>query len=140
MIWVVLALVCAIAVLVIAGRVTRGGSSEESMWRSWWDDLGYALRPVGLRLRIFFATIGLARSAGSNPAQLREQLDAIHRERRRDRDIAKLASMGRSDESNSTLSEFLRATATNEPAYMDAEGLSDRLEGLYESVSSHRGS
>jgi hypothetical protein len=139
LVWIVLALVCAGFVLAIAGRVTRGSaSSEASMWAAWGSDIAYAIEPLGLQIKIALTALGSADDKDAKRAELLEQQAAMRQERRQDRDIAKMAQLGRSDESNSSLGEFLRATSTEEPAYFDPEVLTDKLESFYESVQDRR--
>ncbi|WP_435299795.1 hypothetical protein [Timonella sp. A28] len=140
-IWIVLALACALAVLVWAGALTRDPATREgSIWVSWWRDLIYALEPVRLRISILalhlWAKINGRTSVKA--VELKERYEKVRIERRRERDIAKMSSLDAVDESNSTLDEFFNATQTNEPAYVGADPISDTLESLYETVQERR--
>ncbi len=141
--WIVLALVCAVFVLVIAGRTLidplEDGARPESGWRAFTADFISWIAPLGMRIEIAFLKIG--RRSGIRAKRLDElsaHLDEITRERRQIRDLAKMSDMGDSDPSNMSLEEFLQATQTSEPAYADIEPLSEKLEELYDSVQERR--
>lgn len=136
--WICLALVCAVVVLVGAGRVLAD-SSNESKWSTWFEDFVRFLAPSGLRIEILFHTLLNACGVKSTklPA-LKAQLAQILDERRHERDIAQLASMDAHDVSNTSLDDFLRATATDEAAYVEVDALADTFENMYESVAERR--
>ncbi len=141
--WIVLALVCAVFVLVIAGRTLIDPLDEdarpESGWRAFTADFFSWLAPLGMRIEIMFLRLG--RRMGLPAKRLEDlsvRLDEIAHERRQIRDIAKMADLGDSDLSNMSLDDFLQATQTSEPAYADVEPISEKLEEFYESLQERR--
>lgn len=136
--WVCLALVCAVAVLVGAGRVLTDSSSE-SKWSTWSEDFVRFLAPSGLRIEILFQKLLRLFGAQSNRlADLEAKLQLVQAERRHERDIAQLADMGSHDMSNTSLDDFLRATATEDPAYVEVDALAETFENMYETVAERR--
>lgn len=140
-IWIGLGLVFAAIVLIAAGRVMNNDSSSDTLWRTLMEDVSAAASPTKLRLQILGESILV--KFGKSPAGLKAKqalLAEVASERRRERDIAKMSRLDDTDYSNSTLDEFLSATATNEPAYADVDALSGKIETLYENVQEKRAS
>ena len=135
-IWIVLALVCAVVVLAGAGKAARGAQNTESQWRAWVSDLAFAFEPVNLRIQRAFAKAGKTDSA--RLTVIEERLAQHRSERKQNREIAAIMRVNESDSSNTSLDDFLRATATTEEAYVEAEMNSGTLESLYDTVQERR--
>lgn len=134
--WIIFSLVCAVAVLAISGRVVKGSNASETRWNTWRTDISYALRPWKLRARIALGT--LTRHQGPSQEQARNELDSLQQDRRRARDITKMAYMDDDYMSNTSIEDFFSATQTTESAYADVDRLSDKLENIYETVQDRR--
>lgn len=139
-IWISLALVCAAFVLVFAGRIMSSGSSETSKWRTFSADFNRSFEPLAIRIAL------LGRKLATYFGGSTEKLELLHArkaelslERRRERDIAKMAVINDDSHfSNSTLEEFLAATQTDDSAYAEVEVLSEKIENMYDAVQERR--
>lgn len=167
--WLVVAVVAAVGVLFLAGRLSPGDRSEDadedgSAWTSLWRDFrsGTAsLRTRLSRLRrgpqiggeaestsddgpqrvsVLSGRRPTGRTAGRRPGrQSHERQDAsaatgVHGQpEQRPTDSGRGDSSPRDShpaESNTSFDDFFEATATSEPAYLDAAQLSDALHHL----------
>lgn len=138
--WVALGLVLAAVVLVLAGRMLSTGSKNESMWRAFVDDFSSSLKPISLRFSIWGRKFLHIFGGSSNKIVALEKRQAHAKlERRRERDIAKMAVLDDDAHySNSTLDEFLAATQIDESAYADLDAFSDKIEHMYDVVQERR--
>lgn len=138
--WVCLALVCATVVLIGAGRILSDSKSESS-WRTWHSDVASSLAPAWCKLQLlFYRTVSLLGYTSPKIAVIEQKISDFAHERQIERDFARFADLEAHGRSNTSLDDFLRATETSEPAYVDVDGFAGTLENMYESVAERRAS